>query len=591
MPSVLFVSYSGSFGGAEQILLDVAAGVGPRAVIASPPGALAERAGSAGLRTFMLRARSLELRGGPAVRAAALRDLAAHGREAHRLAADLASELVVLWNMRTLLGWTLGGAPGRRRSGAAGTPVVFQHNDLLPGATIGRAVRRAAGRVDLTIALSHAIAADLAPDGPLAAPVAVVHPGVDLDRFAPAAEAPLPEDPVVLVAGALVAWKRPDIALDALAAARARLPGLRLRLAGGALGPEGERLRAELAARARELGVVDAVEFLGPVGDMPAELARATCLLHTAPHEPFGLAIVEALAAGRPAVVPDAAGPAEIVDQECGRRYPAGDAPAAAAALVEVAGSRELAAELGAEGRVRARAAFGLAGTQARWRQAVGAVAPSVFGPGDERPDPVRRAAGRLAIVTVTHNSAGDLTRLLASAARELPEARVIVVDSGSTDGSVDVARAAGVEVLELGENVGFGVANNRGVATVAEPVTALLNPDVELLDSSLAELAEAALTGTDRLLAPLVLNGDGSRQDTVHPRPASAAELLAALVPPAALPGRLGVRLAPWRARRRRARRLGGGVRGPRAGPRRSAPWVRSTSGSSSTVRTWISA
>ena len=48
------------------------------------------------------------------------------------------------------------------------------------------------------------------------------------------------------------------------------------------------------------------------------------------------MAVLEALAAGRPAVVPDAAGPAEIVDESCGLLYPPGDAGAAAAALVEL---------------------------------------------------------------------------------------------------------------------------------------------------------------------------------------------------------------------------------------------------------------
>ena len=49
-----------------------------------------------------------------------------------------------------------------------------------------------------------------------------------------------------------------------------------------------------------------------------------------------------------------------------------------------------------------------------------------------------------------------------------------------------------------------------------------------------------------ERLLAPLVLNPDGSRQDTVHPRPASAADLLRALISPSlvGLPA-----VAPWRA------------------------------------------
>ena len=56
-------------------------------------------------------------------------------------------------------------------------------------------------------------------------------------------------------------------------------------------------------------------------------------LLHCADAEPYGLALVEALAAGRPVVAPAAAGPLEIVQDGAGRLYPPGDADAAVEAL------------------------------------------------------------------------------------------------------------------------------------------------------------------------------------------------------------------------------------------------------------------
>src|SRR5581483_3886838 len=98
-------------------------------------------------------------------------------------------------------------------------------------------------------------------------------------------------------------------------------------------------------------------------------------------------------------------------------------------------------------------------------------------------------------------------------------------------EGSVEAARRGGAEVIALGENVGFGRACNRALAAVSEPVTVLVNPDVELVDDSLLALArEAAATG--RLLAPLVLRPDGGVQDSVHPVPASAADLARVLMP-----------------------------------------------------------
>jgi GT2 family glycosyltransferase len=76
-----------------------------------------------------------------------------------------------------------------------------------------------------------------------------------------------------------------------------------------------------------------------------------------------------------------------------------------------------------------------------------------------------------------------------------------------------------------------------------------LLNPDAELLDDSLGALADEALD-RDRLLAPLVLRPDGSRQDSVHPAPGGAAELARALLPFTRLPARIAAPFAPWRSR-----------------------------------------
>ena len=101
--------------------------------------------------------------------------------------------------------------------------------------------------------------------------------------------------------------------------------------------------------------------------------------------------------------------------------------------------------------------------------------------------------------------------------------------------------------------------ASNIGVAAVRQPVTALVNPDVELLDDSLLELAGEALLAPERLLAPLVLNADGSRQDTVHPRPTSPSDLGRVLVPPGLAPRRAALPLAPWRSDR--PRRVGWAV------------------------------
>lgn len=147
-------------------------------------------------------------------------------------------------------------------------------------------------------------------------------------------------------------------------------------------------------------------------------------------------------------------------------------------------------------------------------------------------------------VVVVIHDSAAELTRLLASLDRHAPAARVVVVDSGSVDEGPELAREFAAEVVELPGNPGFGPANNAGVARARHEVTALLNPDVELLDDGLARLAERARR-TTALLAPRLLNEDGTVQDSAHPVPGSRREVLRALVPPPLLSE--GAR--PWRS------------------------------------------
>jgi N-acetylglucosaminyl-diphospho-decaprenol L-rhamnosyltransferase len=160
---------------------------------------------------------------------------------------------------------------------------------------------------------------------------------------------------------------------------------------------------------------------------------------------------------------------------------------------------------------------------------------------------------GSFALVVVAHDSESDLRRLLASMELHLRLApRLIVVDTGSRDASVEVARAAGARVVLREENPGFGAANNAGVAAVREEVTVLLNPDVELLDDGLARLAAAA-AGRRALFAPRLLNPDGSAQRTAHPLPGRVEALGTALFGPA-LPPPLRVRAEPWRAERERA-------------------------------------
>jgi GT2 family glycosyltransferase/glycosyltransferase involved in cell wall biosynthesis len=533
---ILFASYSSVFGGAERVLLDCAAAVGGRSLLACPEGPLAERAEAAGLTVLALPDRALDLRSRVSDRMLAPARLVAHARELRALARDLDPDLLVAWGMRSAIAALA--TPKTQ-------PLAFDHHDFVPGPWVGAALRAAAARAAVVTVPSPSVACDLDRSGRLAGRLRIVAPGVDPERFA--ALGPPPEgDPEVLVLGALAEWKRLDVALEICAIARRELPGLTVRLVGAPVSAADDPLPA-LRRRAADPDLAGAVEFAGPRADPRAELERSRCLLHCSPLEPFGIVLLEAMAAGRPVVAVDAAGPREIVDRSCGRLYPALDARAGAAALVEICSDRSRASALGQAGRRRVASEFHRGLTRRGFASALG---PLIRPAGLVRAPSV--GPGGLEIVTVTHNSAAALEGLIESVEDHLPGAYLTVVDCASEDDSRAVAaRRPWVRLIELGQNLGFGRACNRGVREARGMVTALLNPDVLLIDDTLLELAAEVLREDrpDRLLAPLVLNRDGTRQPTAHQSPTSSADLVQAVLPGALFPGPAGRALAPWRA------------------------------------------
>ncbi|MFK4110623.1 glycosyltransferase [Streptomyces sp. NPDC002176] len=158
-----------------------------------------------------------------------------------------------------------------------------------------------------TVAVSPTVAARLTRWGVPEPRIAVVPNGIDLEpfRFDPErrarvrAQLGIPEDAFVIGGiGRLAPGKRFDILIDALA----QLPSdYRLLLVGG--GPEEGALRRAAA------GLADRVVFTGEVPglpdgslgpDLPALTSAMDVLAAPSPEEAFGLAVVEALAAGLP---------------------------------------------------------------------------------------------------------------------------------------------------------------------------------------------------------------------------------------------------------------------------------------------------
>ncbi len=580
MRPLAFVSYSGLWGGAERITLDLARALDEPVVLVCPEGELAARARRAGVPVLARPAQPRELRGGLRTRARAGLALGAHARETRTALAAVRPRAVVAFGMRSAIACAaaLRTLPGR-------TPLVFEHVDFLPSAGVARAVRAAAGAADLVIALSRAVAEDLDPERRLGERLAVVAPGVDVAAFTPT---PPPADPpVALLLGAIADWKRPDLALEAVAIAARRLPGLRLVVAGHTVGEASEQLLERLRGRAARGDLAGRVDFPGALADPRAALSAASCLLHCADREPFGLVLAEAMAAGRPVVAPAAGGPVEIVADGTGELYAPGDAEAAAAALVRVLEDPQRLRDSGERARAHAEREFGVEASARRWA----AAAERVLRRGAP-PDRDGRPGDGLTLVTVTHNSEAELDRLLASAERHLPGAPVVVVDSGSSDGGAELAARRGARVLEL-DNVGYGRAVERRAPVGGDAGDRGAQPR-RRAGRRLAGRARrgGAAPRPARAAAGAAGTAPRRRAPGLRPRRAGVARRRRHRADPAGGAAAAGALRRPALARRARpARRLGRRLLRRRAHRDACAGWGPSTSASSCTRRTSSSA
>ena len=146
---------------------------------------------------------------------------------------------------------------------------------------------------------------------------------------------------VVLVAQRFEKEKETGTALQIWALSGLAQEGWTLELAGS--GTE----EGELRTRAAELGVSGSVRFLGFVDDLRLRMRTAGVLLATAAREPFGLSVVEAMAARLPVVAARGGGHIETLDQVDGALYRPGDVSEAAKLLRALALDRRERARCG----------------------------------------------------------------------------------------------------------------------------------------------------------------------------------------------------------------------------------------------------
>lgn len=160
----------------------------------------------------------------------------------------------------------------------------------------------------------------------------------------------------VVSAGRLHPAKGYDVLVEAMAQLGQRTPAPIAEIYGA---PQKgyERYAGDLTARANEMG--RAVRFMGHVPQPWNQWNGAAAYVQPSRHEPFGISIIEAMAAGLAVIASAVDGPSEIIEHErTGLLVPPGDASALAKAIDRLLDDPALATMLGCAGRRHVLAAY-----------------------------------------------------------------------------------------------------------------------------------------------------------------------------------------------------------------------------------------
>ncbi len=207
------------------------------------------------------------------------------------------------------------------------------------------------------VANSHATATHL----PCPDKIAVIHNGIEVETYTPDLNGAAfreqhsipPDAPVVGTVGRLRPWKGQDRFLRAMAHVLAAIPNAWGVIVGGTPFRVKDDYPQRLRRLAKELGISERVVFTDHLEDVRPALAAMDVFVHAGDPEPFGLAVVEAMAMARPVVAFKHGALPEIVTSETGVLVPPGDVKSLAASIVRLLQEKDLARELGESARER----------------------------------------------------------------------------------------------------------------------------------------------------------------------------------------------------------------------------------------------
>jgi glycosyltransferase involved in cell wall biosynthesis len=365
---VLFVNHTAEVSGAERSLLSLLAAL-PETVdrrAAVPPGRLVGEIERLGIPVSPIAGTAGSLRLHPVHTPRAVAEMSLAALQVRRLARRHGVDLVHANSIRAgiVLGFARMSAPA----------TVVHVRDCLPPGSLTTASLRLIATATTVVANSAYTARSVEAAAPRAN-VEVVHNPVDLVRWDPAhidravARARLgaagQRHLLLGVLAQLSPWKGQGTAIEALRLLRDDGIDAHLLLIGSAKFVaratrfDNEAYVAGLRARVAQAGLEERVSWLGEREDVP-ELVRALdILLLPSLEEPFGRALIEAMALGVPVISTDVGGPSEIIEQGREGYLLSPHEPAAwAQAIRRIAERPDRGREMGLAGRRRVEAAF-----------------------------------------------------------------------------------------------------------------------------------------------------------------------------------------------------------------------------------------
>jgi glycosyltransferase involved in cell wall biosynthesis len=368
---VLYTSHTAEVSGGERSLLSLLEALGEQVTrrAAVPDGRLARELEALGVPVDAIAGTAGSLRVHPLHTPRALAEMAASAIQVRRLADRHHVDLVHANSIRAGLVLGLSRVRAPRRA-----TVVHVRDCLPPGALSSATMRLIAATATIVVANSRYTARSVLELAP-GANVEVVHNPVDVERWDPAridrgaARARLGragERSVLLgVLAQLSPWKGQDTAIEVLRLLREEGIDAHLLLIGSAKFTaratrfDNEAYLAGLRARVAQLGLEDRVSWLGEREDAPEIVRALDVLLLPSLEEPFGRALIEAMALEVPVLATSVGGPTEIVsDGQDGYLLPPREPGAWAQAVRQIVERPDRGRELGSAGRRRVLASF-----------------------------------------------------------------------------------------------------------------------------------------------------------------------------------------------------------------------------------------